>query len=602
MASYFELPPQQKAGASNIEALPEDERQQLGRMSLLSPAVTQLLDDLGQDPSDSESEESSHSEENHKHLGVLTKKKEAEKSRQDKASHTQPSTRSPLSPRKVDHSPNKKSARVQSPPGGAGQGGPSKQKPPHIARFHSLRSMLFSNTIEGKIKTITQEDCAKEEESANKWKAQHAQRQMHTRPKTLEKDVQGKEAKGAGLGSRLKMSLRRITTKDVPTMETLKEDGAAHDFSDNASTASSDNEDQPYRWKPREADEESINHSDVEDLVRWVSRRDPPSDGEARATGKTQKVSESKDDGHDSMANSDVDELVRWVSKKSSGPQTRQNAHTGYYSDASTESDSEMPLVHDSSDEEDAEELVRWISHREGPAAGPQRKKDDRGSKISQQDSHPRHDSDVPELGDWNNRSEGSNAESGASQPALDVTEEPERGRPRSREAPLRPQARTHLTHDDVNDLVSWISRKNTNQEISPHQDNESETVKTKDVATNRTSAALDTEAGAIEASEDIKKQQLGMSIDEGSLSHSDVKDLLRHVKTSNLTLQGTDSAETGDLRALRTNEREAEKFAAQDYLKENRGESTQIEKTDFMTGQTGGEKKGNKHKDSLGH
>lgn len=388
-------------------------------------------------------------------------------------------------------------------------------------------------------------------------------------PKTPEKDEKGKSH---GLGSRLKTSIRRMTTKEVPTMETLKEDGAAHNFSDQGSTASSDGEPEPYQWRPREADEESIDHSDVEELVRWVSRRDPPSDGEARAD-KTPLVTLTKaDSGHDSIGDSDVDELVRWASRKSSGPDTQASQHTGY-SEASTESDSELvEEEHDSFGEEDADDLVRWISHRDGPTAGPVRQKQqdspDNGSQA-------RHNSDVPEFGNWVKRSDGRQA-------SRDTLEEPEpeRGRPLSREGHARPKPKGHITHDDINDLVKWVSRKDSKQQ-SPPQSQE---------------PSID----EIQRQEDAKKQQLGMTVDEGSLSHSDVKHLIEHVKSSDIARQGsiptvqTSSApETGDLNQLRVEEREIKDFAAHDHLIKSRGEDIDT-KTD--------EGPQREHRGSLGH
>ena len=115
--------------------------------------------------------------------------------------------------------------------------------------------------------------------------------------------------------------------------------------------------------KHHDSDNESINHSDVEDLVRWISRRDPASDGEMRKKGV---VEIKEDSGHESFGDSDVDDLVRYVSRRSDPKEEVENKtqHSGY-SDASTEYDEEQQQ--DSSDEEeDADELVRWISHHQG--------------------------------------------------------------------------------------------------------------------------------------------------------------------------------------------------------------------------------------------
>ncbi|OAL06243.1 hypothetical protein IQ06DRAFT_210499 [Phaeosphaeriaceae sp. SRC1lsM3a] len=565
MSSYFDLPPQQKAPAANIDSVPEEQKQ-FGRMNVLSPAVTQLLEDLGQEESDSDSVEGSASDQDDtKSLDALPKKDNTQKSRQDKELGTKPQKTSLLSPESAGRSSSKKS------PARSGGSGSSKPKQPHMARFHSLRSMLFSNTIEGKMKQVTQEDVEREEAAANKWKSQHEQRQMPNRPKTPEKDAQGKPH---GLGSRLKTSIRRMTSKEVPTMVTLDEDGAPHDFSDHGSTASSDNEQpQPYQWKPREADEESIDHSDVEDLVRWVSRRDPPSDGEARAEKPPAVTLTKADSGHDSIGDSDVDELVRFASRKSTSPGTKQD-HTGY-SDASTESDSELLQDHESSDEEDADDLVRWISHRDGPTAGPVRK-NQQGDQSSP--GQARHNSDVPEFGNWVQRSDGTKA---TNETLLEPEQEPERGRPLSREGHVRPKPKNHITDDDINDLVKWVSRKDSRQE-SPLQPQE---------------PTID----ELQRQEDAKKQQLGMTVDEGSLSHSDVKDLIEHVRSTDVALQGSEPTikvssgpETGDINQLRNDmSSETKDATAQDYLEKSRGNNAPIT--------TDATKTGRPHSGSLG-
>lgn len=578
MASYFDLPPQQNAAAANI-GVPEEERRQIGRMSILSPAVTQLLDDLGEAQSDSESEGSLSEREDTRDPGELTKGTDAQKSRRDHGLNTIKSTKSPQSSKKEERSPNKRPVHSSLSPARAEESGPSKPRPkpkqPHMARFHSLRSMLFSNTIEDKIKSITQEDPNKEEAAAEKWKSQHDHRQMPSRPKTPEKDVQGKPH---GIGSRLKTSIRRMTTKDVPTMQTLQEDGMAHDFSDHGSTASSDGEPEPYQWKPREADEESIDHSDVEDLVRWVSRCDPPSDGEARASKTPAITLTGANDSHDSLGDSDVDDLVQWASRKSSDPEAKPNHHTGY-SDASTESDSELVNEDNSSEDEDADDLVRWVSHRDGPTAGPIRQirnYSPAGRSIS-------HDSDVPELGRWVTRHDGTSGESVTSsrpRDSLDAPEEPERGRPRSREG-ARPKAKGHITHEDIGDLVKWVSRKDSKQQSqSPVKVQEDE-------------------AKRLLRKDEKKKQQLGMSVDEGSLSHGDVQGIIEHVRSSDLVRAEakTGKPEAGDLRDFRTGERGVKEDAASDHLAENRAGIRQIEEGD------GGKDTGTRDRHgSLGH
>lgn len=574
MASYFELPAQDKAPtAATIEAMPEASRKQLGGMSLLSPAVTQLLDDLGEEQSDSDSNKEGSSEgddrddrdrHNSKHV--------ANELRPETSRTTSKSGKGTKSPRKDNHSPNSKSGR--------GSGGLLKPKQPHMARFHSLRSMLFTSAVENKMKEISQEETQKQE-AADKWRNQHEQRQM-SRPKTPEKDSQSKDK----LGSRIKTTLRRITSKDPPTLDTLNEDGAAHDFSEHGSTASSDADDDEENYRRyRDDDEESINHSDVEDLVRWVSRRDPPSDGEARADRKAGTIQpEPEDSGHESLGNSDVEDLVRWVSRRSEAPERNQLQPTGY-SDASTESDSENGQGCESSDdEEDADDLVRWISHREGPTAGPMRKFKPKPAATSETDDQTNYHSDVPELGRWVTRHDGTSGESVASSAVHETEDGPEveRGRPRSRDRPSSRNAKNHLTEDDIGDLVRWVSRHDSKGEESALID----------------PLEPDEDLKALQRKEEAKQHAIGMSVDEGSLSHSDVKDLIEHVQSTNISAPPTDPSlpkievstvpvrpgegESGALRRENTFERDARKPKAQEHLQRSRAGSQQIDEQDL--------------------
>jgi len=56
MASYFDLPSQKAAPAASTDQIFQDQRKQLGRTNtLMSPAVTQILEGLGDKHSDSSS-------------------------------------------------------------------------------------------------------------------------------------------------------------------------------------------------------------------------------------------------------------------------------------------------------------------------------------------------------------------------------------------------------------------------------------------------------------------------------------------------------------------------------------------------------------------
>ncbi len=514
--------------------IPEETRNQLGKMSLLSPQVSRILDDLDDDNSDSGSEEGSASDKAGKstHLQQNSKSPDTWQTKQENKP-VKPSSLSPVISRTKSSSSKHKSKSSK-----------PKPKPPHMARFHSLRSMLFSANIEDKIKTATEEDIYQEETAATKWKEQHEKRQI-SRPKTPEKDAQGK----SGVGSRIKMKLRRLTSKDVPTLGQIGEDEATQHFDDNASTASSSGQDDGQERSPKrkEEDERSINHSDVEDLVRWVSKRDAPSDGETR-----NRTGEEVESDRESIADSDVDELARWVSRRSD---TKKFEMDGL-SEVSTESDEEVAAV--SSEDEDPDDLVRWVSHKEGPKAGPVRRKMQRGD-LDWEEEHNYYDSDIPELSRWATRQDDTSGESGPGTPVLaarrfDDEDEPERGRSRSRSASPAIRQKNHLGNNDIDELVRWVSRKESKRDcpnpeirdevresLSSNQHVEPEKG---DLRTLRTDQAT---VQDIKQQEDEKKEQLGMTADEGSLSHSDLKEVPTHVRglNSNAQQQSTSSAAT---------------------------------------------------------
>jgi len=540
MASYFDLPPQKAATAAGIDQLPQDQRKQLGRMnSLMSPAVTQILEGLGDEHSDSSSSEGGLSDEEDENIVRHTKKD----SLTENLGKCKQKYVAAQAPRPSSLSPCRSNSKVSTSRGSSksnsskhtekDSSAKAKQKQPHMARFNSLRSMLFQQRIEDRIKTATEEDCQKEQNAADRWRSQHEQRQMN-RPKTPEKDAQQK----SGIGSRLKMSMRRMTTRDSGSMEKIREDGAPVEFKGRSSTASSDNEQEQQKVlrNSQDSDNESIDNADVDELVRWVSRRDGPSEGEARKAGV---VEIKEDSGHESLGDSDVDDLVRHVSRNREVVDEKEaRVHSGY-SDASTESDSELQNV-SSGEEEDAEDLVRWISHRDGPKAGPVRRNIEKHDLDSDIGEH--YDSDVPELGRWFRRHDGTSGESAPAslvdENVEEMVEEEMRGRPRSRESVERVKEKRHITEDDVDELVRWVTNKGSKQ--------------------NNTSTESETRVESLQREEEEKKQQLGMSADQGSLSNIDVQDLVDHVrKTSRETGTASPSppagVETGDLRVLRS-------------------------------------------------
>lgn len=537
-----------------MRQLPEEERIQLGKLSLMSPAIAQLLEDLEDEDSDSSGEDQDEDVLSGEEDLVGSNKLDSsrpphqDKNRQRTESAHEPSALSPsraasksISGRGAGHlqARTEHSTRVAS----------AHQKPAHMARFHSLRSMLFHANIENKMKTVTSEDCRREEEVAQKWKDQHEQRQMH-RPKTPEKEH---PAEKEGIASKIKTKLKRMTSKEAPVLQDIGEHDPVAKFDDYASTASSDADEDllPESGKHEISENGSVNQSDVDDLVRWVSRRDPVSDGEGRKE-RRDRSHVKEDSGHESLGNSDIEDLVRMVSRRSETRYTPDN-HTGY-SDASTESDSDF--ANKSSEEEDADDLVRWISHRDGQKAGPVSRKLERDELDSEVEQH--YDSDIPELGRWVKRHDETSGDSAPSSPVhreelqLDDNET-ERGRSRSRESPSSTQqAKNHLTYDDVDELVRWVSRKDRNQEQS----------------------ILENEDRVMEwqRQEDEKKKQIGMTVDEGSLSHSDVKELIEHVRSISLqdvpVKTNTTEAEMGSLGAIQAGDDDSQIFKHNDESK----------------------------------
>lgn len=289
MASYFDAQPHTKTSA-----VPSDnnvDENAFGKPSLLSPQVTSILDELDGHSSSSSGDHNDDEADLDTHSADESDERKARKNSRDE---------DPLRKTKTSPSPGSKRGSHNSSPRPKG-----KPKQPHFARFHSLRSMLFQSNLERNIESHNQEECA-QVAATEKWKEEHDQR------RGLNRSSSGSPPKD-GLAHRVGNKLRRLTSKDVPTMAEIEED-------DRESTASSDDDGvQAHDFeigKKRDErhvtdDDESIHHSDVEELVRWVSRRDPPSDGEARGSGKSKlRLKEStlgaNDSGHESLGNSDA--------------------------------------------------------------------------------------------------------------------------------------------------------------------------------------------------------------------------------------------------------------------------------------------------------
>jgi len=422
MASYFDIQPSSKATA---EVTGVKDGAELKQMGMLTPQVSRILDDLGLEEhssSDSEPKLSDDSDSHQQQQGL----------------------------RKASTSPLPETKHVElEPPPQPGPGSSSgKQRHQHLARFHSLRSILFSSKIENKMAECHEERAKAEAEE--KWRVEHDQRRGLQRQKTPD-SPKGSPTK-EGFAHRIGDKLKRITSKDVPTMKNIRED-------DNESTAS-DEDDSAYGTRVhagKDSDSESIKHSDVEDLVRWISRRDPPSDGEARKLKR--EVLEQYDSGHESLGHSDVEDLVKWVNRNEPEIAADADVEDGFgYGEASTESDSEGPRGRKEHSVDDEDELMRWISRKEGLNAGPVHgpKVDERNvRRPEKKDSHSPEDTEVSdggELARWITRKDGESGESDVSgresisKIAAELTGSEE--------------GRRSLAPHDVDELVRWVTNK----------------------------------------------------------------------------------------------------------------------------------------------
>lgn len=413
-----------------MEPLDVPDDHPLKSMGMLTPQVSRILDDFDWEEHSGSDEEPSDGE---KSLSGESESQGSDTLRKSQSS--------PLS--------ETKHVKIEAPPKPLGVA--QRQRHPHLARFHSLRSMLFSSKIEEE-KMRHDEACAKAE-AEEKWRTEHEQRKGLNRPKTPESPM-GSPTKES-FSHRMGDKLRRITSKEPPTMKGIMEEN------DNESTASSEDDDERIERSRvyYGSDAESVDHSDVEDLMRWVSRRDPPSDGEVRR--HTTSKSDHVDSGHESLGHSDVEDLVAHANRKFSDPKEAVAATADRkqdYSDASTEEDSEAggPRKNTIGDEE-VDELVRWISHRDGPNAGPVRERNEARPATSRHLNKVKgvRDSEEPEFKRWVSRSDDT---SGDSEFPGDDNASP-KSAPNQRQ---RKDVGGSLAPDDVDELVRWVSRKDT--------------------------------------------------------------------------------------------------------------------------------------------
>ncbi|KAF2706200.1 hypothetical protein K504DRAFT_447920 [Pleomassaria siparia CBS 279.74] len=446
MASYFDIKPSSSKDTSGVLKVPDGHP--LKSHGMLTPQVTRLVDDLfleeDHSSSDDDAEEGSLSEDSDP-----TSPKDTDKLRKSQPSplpETKHVTIQPSSSRQLGE-------------------GSTRKRHPRMERFHSLRTMLFSSKIADGMAKHSEERAKAEAEE--KWLAEHELRKGLNRPKTPESSMESPPKEG--FTHRMGDKLKRMTSKEPPTMKGITEEN------NNVSTASSeDDDDDEYMKGIREdraaaSDVESINHSDVEDLARWVSRRDPPSDGEARKP-KEKKRSEHIDSGHESLGQSDVEDLVRWVGRKK--PLSEETAaETGFdHSDTPGGSDSEAGMPRkETIDDADTNELVRWISRKEGPKAGPVREIK-APLKTNMEDLYDMEDSDGGgEFSRWAMRQDGTSGEDSDVPSNKNLV-------PRSGQANTQKpdaQARGSLAPQDVDELVGWLSRRNETSAMTETSDEE---------------------------------------------------------------------------------------------------------------------------------
>ncbi|KAF3044398.1 hypothetical protein E8E12_010217 [Didymella heteroderae] len=504
MASYFELPAQSNAPAA--PDLPKEE-QELRGTGMLTPKVSRILDDLklndkSSSSDEGEEEENSSGSESDEGSRISDDDTKIDDSLSRESRQAPSGTANTVHGSKTTTKSGIKGIKSS----GSATGGDKHLKNPrsHMARFQSLRSTLFQANIENNMKKCHEEAEAREK-AATYWKSQHEKRQGYNRPHTPEKVPNEKD----GFGRRIGMKIRRLTSKEPPTLANIEENTG--NLTRRESTAT-DDEDEPHGdpWKPRQSYESSINHSDVDELVRWVSRRDPPSDGEQRLSSV--EVPKKEDSGHESLGHSDIEELVRHASRKSMAIKpVAPMMHTGY-SDESTASDSEL------SQEEDDQEvgsnegsLSRWVSRRDGAMAGPVRTQ--RSAPQIEPDTGS--DSDVPEIGRWRTHHDDTSGESingsaGSGIARKDDVSVLEAARGRSRERSPKLQDKGHLKNDDIDELVRWVSRRDSKQASNPD---------------------VKDDLAQLKHQEEEKTQKLGMTIEDKSLDHDDLDDLLAHVR-----------------------------------------------------------------------
>ncbi|KAF2635406.1 hypothetical protein P280DRAFT_194764 [Massarina eburnea CBS 473.64] len=478
MMSYFELPTRTTKPTAPIGDGKHNAG--FGTPGLLTPQVTSILEGLDWvDESSSEDEGDSDHDHDADHNGQTSLSGYSSASDKDtrderksslRVSQTPPSSSSSggsLLRKAATSSLPRSGQNVEHPPSPAPVAAPLRpghgQKHPHLARFQSLRSMLFNSHIEENMK-----EQKEKEEAERKWKMDSEGRKGKKMPEKEKGTKEGEKERGTlrRMGTRLK----RLGS-NAPSMGTVTEGEVA----DNVSPASEED---------RRASDD-VDHSDGESRVN-----------KSQPTTTNDNSEDSSD--HDSLGHSDVEDLLRWIGRKEapnmipSPPASTEPQQSikptplddPGYSSVSTESDSESDTAPKrrvgTMTEGDVDDLVRWISRKEGPAAGPIMPSKtpqhlDSGTGLSSPSSHSisssSDDEDTAELMRWVTRKDDPSGESDGL--GEDTAAGVERGRTGSRlrdEVP-RPdgallgtdakESNAGLTPDDVDHLVKWVGKKN---------------------------------------------------------------------------------------------------------------------------------------------
>lgn len=250
-SSYFDLQPRSRTTAEDLVGSTEDgKKEELVRPRYLTPQVSSILDSwehFSSDDSDSDDEVDS---------GVDSKKG-------DKAAKPSTTDKNPI----VKNLEAQKTV-VHCEPGTPVESKGKEKAPsshlrlarhPRLERFVSLRSTLFSTHIEENLKNqAPQQDTPTTQTEDNEPLSNMADSAEHPRRQSL--------------AHRMSSTLRKITSRDVPTLRHIKEE--PHKKAKPEDSPSRQRKDSAHVHSEHDSEgEESMHDEDVDDLVRWVSRR-----------------------------------------------------------------------------------------------------------------------------------------------------------------------------------------------------------------------------------------------------------------------------------------------------------------------------------------